>query len=75
MNRTISIILAIALSLECAGQTFYAHRGGRMENDENTLQAFKQCISVGVDRFETDVRSWRRPCMHGFPQSPEGFSK
>ena len=35
---------------------FYAHRGGKAENDENTLQAFRQCISVGIDRFETDIR-------------------
>ena len=35
---------------------FYAHRGGRAENDENTLQAFRQCIAIGCNRFETDVR-------------------
>lgn len=35
---------------------FYAHRGGRSENDENTIQAFRQCIDAGIDRFETDVR-------------------
>ena len=43
-------------SKPAAGADFYAHRGGRAENDENTLQAFKQCISIGCDRFETDVR-------------------
>lgn len=40
-----------------AGKTdFYAHRGGKAENDENTLQAFRQCLSAGVNRFETDIR-------------------
>lgn len=35
---------------------YYAHRAGKAENDENTLQAFRQCLSAGLNRFETDIR-------------------
>lgn len=33
-----------------------AHRGGSMENPENTLQAFIHSHKIGVDVIETDVR-------------------
>ncbi|MBQ9547660.1 MAG: glycerophosphodiester phosphodiesterase [Bacteroidales bacterium] len=57
MKKTFCILLAlVSLGLSASAQGFYAHRAGRAENDENTLQAFKQCLSVGVDRFETDIR-------------------
>lgn len=68
MKNTL-LITAIAVAFACAcgnnprvatpisqNKDFYAHRGGRAENDENTLQAFKQSISIGCDRFETDIR-------------------
>jgi len=54
------LLLFAAFALFCltdgTAQDFYAHRAGRKENDENTLAAFKKCMSLGVDRFETDVR-------------------
>lgn len=34
----------------------YAHRGGRWEQDENTLSAFKNAYEKGIRGFETDVR-------------------
>ena len=68
--KTTILITTFAAALACAfacdntrvappirqNNDFYAHRGGRAENDENTLQAFKQSISIGCDRFETDIR-------------------
>ena len=33
-----------------------AHRGGRNHGIENTLTAFKNALSIGVDMIETDVR-------------------
>jgi len=33
-----------------------AHRGGSWEAPENTLQAFKNAISIGAQFLETDVR-------------------
>ena len=38
------------------GRLIYAHRGGSIENPENTLQAFKASAALGV-AIETDVRS------------------
>jgi len=42
------------------GQTqeirLFSHRGGRMENDENTLKAFKASYDAGYRGFETDIR-------------------
>jgi glycerophosphoryl diester phosphodiesterase len=34
----------------------FSHRGGRMENDENTMQAFKASYDAGYRGFETDFR-------------------
>ena len=39
--------------------TPFAHRGGSLENSENTLDAFEKCISIGYDYIETDVRETR----------------
>ena len=36
--------------------TPFAHRGGSLENRENTLDAFEKCISIGYEYIETDVR-------------------
>lgn len=34
----------------------YAHRGSRLEFDENTLGAFQASYKAGLRRFETDIR-------------------
>jgi glycerophosphoryl diester phosphodiesterase len=34
----------------------FAHRGGRFEHDENTLQAFTKAWNGGYHGFETDIR-------------------
>ena len=38
---------------------FFAHRGGRMEFDENTLSAFEASYKAGYRGYETDVRMTR----------------
>ena len=63
-NRIIPAVAALFATIICSCTEtvppspgdFYAHRGGKAENDENTLQAFRQCFSAGIDRFETDIR-------------------
>ena len=67
MKKSVLMLFGAAMILAagCCGKVncigefpsdFYAHRGGKAENDENTLQAFRQCISAGINRFETDIR-------------------
>ncbi|MBP5620206.1 MAG: glycerophosphodiester phosphodiesterase, partial [Bacteroidaceae bacterium] len=34
----------------------FSHRGGRMERDENTLEAFQESWDGGYTGFETDIR-------------------
>ncbi len=34
----------------------FSHRGGRMEHDENTMQAFKASYDAGYRGFEVDIR-------------------
>ncbi len=34
----------------------FSHRGGRLENDENTLSAFQKSHEIGYTGFETDIR-------------------
>lgn len=34
----------------------FSHRGGRMENDENTMQAFVASDKIGYTGYETDIR-------------------
>ncbi len=34
----------------------FSHRGGRLEHDENTIQAFRASYEAGYHGFETDVR-------------------
>jgi len=48
-------ISAIAFSQDYTVRAF-AHRGGRMENDENTMAAFQKSYSIGYTGYETDVR-------------------
>lgn len=55
-----TLLVALLASVELFGQTqeirLFSHRGGRMENDENTLNAFKASYDAGYRGFETDIR-------------------
>ena len=55
-----TLFVALFTSVELFGQTqeirLFSHRGGRMENDENTLKAFKASYDAGYRGFETDIR-------------------
>ena len=57
------LILSFLLSVQLYGQTqeirLFSHRGGRMEHDENTLQAFQASCDAGYYGFETDIRMTR----------------
>lgn len=35
---------------------FFAHRGSRMEFDENTMEAFRATYEAGIRGYETDIR-------------------
>lgn len=50
--------LALAASLACAQEKglVFAHRGGSLEFEENTMQAFEGSYAKGLRGFETDVR-------------------
>ena len=54
-----TLFVALFTSVELFGQTqeirLFSHRGGRMENDENTLKAFKASYDAGYRGFETDI--------------------
>lgn len=53
------MITMLALGQQVNAQAdykLYAHRGGRWEQDENTLTAFKNAYEKGIRGFETDVR-------------------
>lgn len=57
------VILAATMLLSAASifaQTqqirVFAHRGGRLEHDENTLAAFQASADAGYRGFETDIR-------------------
>ena len=62
MKRFTLIIIAVSaiafgsLNLTAQGVRIFSHRGGRMEFDENTLQAFKASYKAGYRGFETDIR-------------------
>lgn len=62
MNRKHFVTVALALTL-CIGAgaqeqeiRVFSHRGGRMEFDENTLEAFQASADAGYRGFETDIR-------------------
>ena len=58
------VSVAVAAALLGCGQAFaqnqtvraFSHRGGRMENDENTIQAFQKSHEIGYTGYETDIR-------------------
>ena len=57
--KRIIITLFLALSTVtafCAPSRILAHRGGRAEQEENTLEAFKATYKAGCHGFETDIR-------------------
>lgn len=64
--KRIFLIAAVAAGMLMCGHTClmaqkqqiraFSHRGGRMEHDENTLDAFSKSWEAGYTGFETDVR-------------------
>ena len=60
MKRIFTITAALLLALAACAQTqtirVFSHRGGRMEHDENTMQAFQASAKAGYRGFETDIR-------------------
>lgn len=58
--RIAIIATAAALSIGASAQSqtvrAFSHRGGRLENDENTLSAFQISYDMGYTGFETDIR-------------------
>jgi glycerophosphoryl diester phosphodiesterase len=62
MNRLkllVFVIAVLAFMQDVLAQShyqLYAHRGGRWEQDENTLSAFKNAYENGLRGFETDIR-------------------
>ena len=63
MKRITLILFAVLLAGSLAAQTqevrIFSHRGGRMEYDENTLEAFQASYDAGYRGFETDIRMTR----------------
>ena len=54
------ILIAVAAALLCAATLYaqprlLAHRGGKAEQEENTLDAFKTTYAAGCHGFETDI--------------------
>lgn len=61
----LAFVLLPALSV-CAQEmsaVILAHRGGRSEQDENTLQAFQNAWKAGVHSFETDIHMTKDGAM------------
>jgi len=57
--RTMVMAAGLVAGMSVSGQTLpqiVAHRGGSLEQDENTLEGFKASYAKGVRGFETDVR-------------------
>ena len=63
MKKTIAVLAALTLAAGAFAQTqtirVFSHRGGRMERDENTLEAFQASWDKGYHGFETDIRMTR----------------
>ena len=60
MKRTLLIVMmalfAIASYAQNSTVRVFAHRGGKAEFDENTLNAFNGAYKAGCRSFETDIR-------------------
>ena len=60
MKKAFTIIFALCLAAGAFAQTqtirAFSHRGGRLERDENTAQAFQDSWDAGYTGFETDIR-------------------
>lgn len=60
MKHLFPLFLGVCLALGATAnaQTIrtFAHRGGRLERDENTLAAFTEAWNGGYHGFETDIR-------------------
>lgn len=59
MKRFLTIavlLLCTTLTFAQAGAIMLGHRGGRNEQDENTLAAFRNAWAAGIHSFETDMR-------------------
>lgn len=59
--RAMALACSLALSAAAAFAQqqpirVFSHRGGRMEHDENTIQAFQASADAGYRGFETDIR-------------------
>lgn len=52
----LSAIAFYSFSASAQEVRFFSHRGGRMEFDENTMQAFEASYKAGYRGFETDIR-------------------
>lgn len=60
MKKFILVLLALYIAIGAFAQSqtirAFAHRGGRLERDENTAAAFQECWDAGYTGFETDIR-------------------
>lgn len=53
---SLTLLSAITLFAQTQQIRVFSHRGGRMEHDENTMQAFMASDRAGYTSYETDVR-------------------
>ena len=60
MKRLTAVLFLLCLVAGAYAQTqtvrAFSHRGGRLERDENTAQAFQESWNAGYTGFETDIR-------------------
>ena len=60
-KKTILTLIALTVLLTVEAQQhrtvqFFAHRGSRLEYDENTMPAFRATYDKGIRGYETDIR-------------------
>lgn len=60
MKKALIVLMAVTFGVTAFAQNqvirAFAHRGGLMEREENTLSSFKESWEAGYTGFETDVR-------------------